>query len=188
MLMGDYAINHSDGPYKFVPMKVFIVLDNLWTEEQRRLLLPDGLLMPKGSIVIMTSRIVTLLDHEHYNVIRKKVEGLPDGLAAELLCKHAFSARRPEKDVPTGPSSAFFMLEKELEKDLAEDPSRYAFKSIDGIINLIVQACHGIPLALRIIGKYLWGKHLRTWVVSSHLLTCSALVVCNLNYYPLRSI
>lgn len=70
--------------------KVLIVLDNLWTHQQHDALLPDGMKLPSGSIVIMTSRDKSLLTYADQREGEWAVGGLPKEAATELICLRAF--------------------------------------------------------------------------------------------------
>lgn len=138
---------------------MLIILDNLWSTAQREALLPPQLRLPRGSIVVMTSRNVDVLFHEHYSVRQELVGGLLKNEATKLLCSHAFALPNYAGGHGAEDSSAA--------ADVALQKEDVGIR----IISDIVEACHGVPLALAVTGKYLHGKSIEDWQVSKLLST-----------------
>ncbi len=75
--------------------KVLIVLDNIWDRDQREALFPDEVRLPDGSIVILTSRDASLLEHDKHTVEKQRKKLLSDTNASQVLCMRAFGQPEP---------------------------------------------------------------------------------------------
>lgn len=65
--------------------KALIVVDNLWTHEQRQTLLPERLELLAGSCCILTSRNVELLEGPQHNACHLQQVDLLQGKDAQIL-------------------------------------------------------------------------------------------------------
>ena len=133
---------------------VLLVLDNIWTVRQLENFLPAELTLPAGSRVLITTRSEEIATGEIASLPKfqpERVDGLQLESARQLLLFYALP-----------PASA-------AESSQFDDEVN---------ISRVLHACHGVPLALTVVGKYLLGKPATAWQVSSSPL-CSCLAIEN---------
>ena len=125
--------------------EMLLVLDNLWDLQQADRLLPDSLQLPPGSIVIVTSR-----HSQAQERMPQKLQGCRD---------HWFTVTEMSQD------SAKQLLT--LHASLGEADEQ--------LVDQIVQACHGSPLVLTVVGVFLHHESSKMQAVSLFIaswLTC----------------
>lgn len=133
---------------------VLLVLDNIWTHRQLEDILPAGLRLPAGSRVLITTRSEEIAIGEVANLPKfqpERVDVLQLESARQLLLLYA---------LPPASAAESSQLDDEVS------------------ISRVLHACHGVPLALTVVGKYLLGKPATAWQVCTSPL-CSRLVIEN---------
>jgi len=111
--------------------QALVVLDDVSSSEQLNALCGNRNGIGPGSIIIITTRDVRLLDILGVDFIYE-VEGLNAHESLKLFSWHAFREARPTKD--------------------------FAILSID-----VVAYCGGLPLALEVLGSYLFKRRKQEW-------------------------
>jgi hypothetical protein len=114
--------------------KVFVVLDDIGSQEQLHALVSPTMLFASGSKMIATSRnwqdLKTIIPEKG----KMEMELFDKEQAKELFYKHAFPHQQPQHP--------------DFEK----------------VANKIIEACSGSPLSLEVLGSYLCGvQRLRIW-------------------------
>lgn len=116
---------------------LFIFIDNVLDIEALHDLLPERLVLPERSRLLVTSRgvnVCALLEEKGIESEQYEVEELDFAQAKKLLCSHVFE--RPEPPA-----------EKQQQ------------------VTDVLKACGGLPLALEVVGKYLrFHKRDSAWV------------------------
>jgi energy-coupling factor transporter ATP-binding protein EcfA2 len=119
----------------FERKKVFVVFDDVASQEQLQGLVSSTWVFANGSKIIATTRnwqVLKTLCSSHNG--KMDMELLDEDQAKELFYKHAFVQQQPQ-----GPQ-------------------------IEEVANKVIEACGGLPLSLEVLGSYLCGvKRLRVW-------------------------
>ena len=129
---------------------VLLVLDNIWTVGQLDDILPAQLQLPAGSRVLITTCSEEIASGR-INFQPQRVDLLQPETARQLLLLYAMP-----------PASA-------------AGPSQLDEVSTSRVLH----ACHGLPLALTVVGKYLLGQPTSAWqVCTSFIYLLSNLATC----------
>jgi hypothetical protein len=111
--------------------KAFIVLDDVSKSEQLKALCANPKLFGSGSVLIITTRDVRLLNSLKVDYVFKLME-MDKNQSLELFSWHAFRQKSPRKD--------FSKLSRN-----------------------VVAYCGGLPLALEVLGSYLFERTEQEW-------------------------
>jgi hypothetical protein len=118
----DYKLKlHS----QFRRKRVFLVLDDVWQEEAFDSL---DLAKGKGSVTLLTTRNLSLLERASPHVSQEHMTPLSKEDSWRLFCVHAF---RPPSNVPC---------------------------ELEALAQCVAEECQGLPLALKVIGGAMFGK------------------------------
>ncbi|CAJ2635033.1 unnamed protein product [Trifolium pratense] len=111
--------------------KAFVVLDDVTKYEQLQALCRNPKLFGSGSVLIITTRDLSLLDlHQVHCVF--KIKEMDENQSLQLFSCHAFQKPRPKTNF------------SELSTD-------------------VVAYCGGLPLALEVLGSYLYNRTKEEW-------------------------
>jgi len=139
-LKGERSISTTEEGFKclqnmFEKKKVFVVFDDVASQEQFHWLVSCTWVFANGSKIIATSRNWQDLKATCMsNTGKVDMELLDKGQAKELFYKHALFQQQPQRP------------------------------QFEEVANKVIEACGGLPLSLEVLGSYLCGvQRLRVW-------------------------
>ncbi|PNX97809.1 disease resistance protein (TIR-NBS-LRR class) [Trifolium pratense] len=141
--------------------KAFVVLDDVTKYEQLQALCRNPKLFGSGSVLIITTRDLSLLDlHQVHCVF--KIKEMDENQSLQLFSCHAFQKPRPKTNF------------SELSTDVVENQSLQLFSchafqkprpktNFSELSTDVVAYCGGLPLALEVLGSYLYNRTKQEW-------------------------
>lgn len=143
---------------RLIGRSVLIVIDDIQIDHQFMQLVPDITRLGSRSRIILTSReqhVLRLIVSDIPNFSLRIMETLNPAESFELFTVHAFNGTKP--------------------------PSKASNSKMHDWATQITRSCDGLPLALEILGKHMFGKTEDVWSKTAETLHCRPEVLSKLS-------